>query len=107
MTTKRGAAASVQLNSTTMWILGGDDRDNSRLDSTEFLRDDSSVGIEGPKMPIGISYFCAVKYSDQQVYIIGGYGKERLNTVYIYNPINGFTHVEGPALKTKRNLHSC
>ena len=72
MTTKRESAASVQLNSTTMWILGGHN-DDGRLDSTEFLRADSSVGIEGPKMPIAISEFCVVKYSDQQVYIIGGY----------------------------------
>ena len=48
-----------------------------------------------------------VKYSEQQVYIIGGYGTERLNTVYIYNPMDGFTHIDGPALKTNRAGHSC
>ena len=106
MTTKRAFAASVQLNSTTMWILGG--YNGGILDSTEFLRADSSVGIPGPKLPIAMRSFCTVKYSDHQVYIIGGYtGREILNTVYIYNPMDGFTHIEGPPLKNKRYDHAC
>ena len=100
MTTERYRAASVQLNSTTMWILGGP------LDSTEFLKSDSSVGIPGPKLPIPMSSLCTVKYSDHQIYIIGGYGS-MLNKVYIYNPMNGFTYIEGPALINKRRLHVC
>merc|ERR1712062_948699 len=111
MTTKRASAASVQLNSTTMWILGGknsDDRLDSTEFSTEFLRADSSVGIPGPKLPIPMTGFCTVKFSDHQVYIIGGYtGTEKLNKVYIYNPMDGFTHIEGPALINKRNYHAC
>ena len=107
MTTKRGYAASVQLNSTTMWILGGWKAYNERLDSTEFLRADSSVGIPGPKLPIAMHKFCVLKYSDHQVYIIGGEGTETLNKVYIYNPMDGFTRIEGPALKNKRRLHAC
>ena len=108
MTTKRAYAASVQLNSTTMWILGGYNFEEEELDSTEFLRADSSVGIPGPKLPIAMRSFCTVKYSDHQVYIIGGYtGREILNTVYIYNPMDGFTHIEGPPLKNKRYDHAC
>ena len=106
MTTKRTYAASVPLNSTTMWILGGHNGDD-RLDSTEFLRADSSVGIPGPKLPFAMSSFCTVKYSDHQVYIIGGSATEDLNKVYIYNPMDGFTHIEGPALKNKRISHAC
>ena len=26
---------------------------------------------------------------------------------YIYNPMDGFTYIEGPALKNKRNVHAC
>ena len=110
MTTKRGRAASVQLNSTTMWILGGRvDNDNyiaGHLRSTEFIITDSSVGIPGPTLPIAMFQSCAVKYSDHQIYIIGGYGS-MLNKVYIYNPMNGFTYIEGPALINKRRLHVC
>ena len=112
MTTKRGRAASVQLNSTTMWILGGRvDNDNyiaGHLRSTEFIRTDSSVGIPGPTLPIAMFQSCAVKYSDHQIYIIGGLrGRETLNKVYIYNPMDGFNHIEGPALNNKREDHAC
>ena len=26
---------------------------------------------------------------------------------YIYNPMDGFTYIEGPALKNKRSIHAC
>ena len=107
MTTIRGHAASVQLNSTTLWILGGRKNYDDFLDSTEFLRADSSVGIPGPKLPIAMHKFCVLKYSDHQVFIIGGEGTETLNKVYIYNPMDGFTRIEGPSLKNKRRLHAC
>jgi len=48
MTTKRAGAASVQLNSTTMWILGGHNSDG--LDSTEFLTDFNLQGSTGTKI---------------------------------------------------------
>ena len=78
------------------------------MSATEFLRADSSVGIPGPKLPISMDRFCTVKYSDDQVYIIGGWtGTEALNKVYIYDPMDGFTRIEGPALKNKRRAHTC
>ena len=84
MTTKRGRAASVQLNSTTLWILGGRKADQDYLDSTEFIRADSSFGLQGPKLPKAMHSFCVIKYSEQQVFIIGGRrGNKRLNKVYI------------------------
>jgi len=106
MTTKRGGAASIQLNSTTLWILGGHNGDVT-IDSTEFLRADSSVGIPGPNLPIAMHSFCAVKFSEEEVYLIGGFtGTERLNTVYILNPMDS-SHIVGPALKSKRSEHTC
>ena len=73
ITTKRGYAASVQLNSTTMWILGGKNSDD-RLDSSEFVELDSTVGKPGPKLPYVVETHCAVKYSKDKVHVIGGYG---------------------------------
>jgi len=107
MTTKRDEAESVQLNSTTMWILGGQNGVIDKFDSTEFLTADSSVGIPGPMLPIAMNSFCTVKYSDHQIYIIGGEGTEILNKVFIYNPMDSFSHIEGPALKNKRSSHAC
>ena len=109
MTTKRGRATSVQLNSTTLWILGGENKDDGILDSSEFLSVDSSVGSQGPTLPIKMKSFCAVKYSERHVYIIGGLTEtaEWSNNVFISNPMEGFTYIQGPALKTKRSLHTC
>ena len=108
MTTKRGLAASVQLNSTTLWILGGRKADQDYLDSTEFIRADSSFGLQGPKLPKAMHSFCVIKYSEQQVFIIGGRrGNERLNTVYILNPMDDFNYIYGPPLKNSRGDHAC
>ena len=71
MTTKRKYASSVQLNSTTLWIVGGSNADV--LDSSEFVGLDSTVGKPGPKLPYPLKESCAVKYSADKVYIIGGF----------------------------------
>ena len=107
MTTKRYAAASVQINATTLWILGGHNISNI-LDSSEFVELDSTVGKPGPKLPYAVSSHCAVKYKDK-VFMIGGYvgSSSYLNKVLIFNPMNDFTHIEGPSLITKRGYHAC
>ena len=110
MTTKRFAPASIELNSTTMWIIGGQNVDNDEvIDSSEFVGLDSNVGKIGPKLPYGVVMPCLVKKSQDQVYMIGGYDSSYsvLNKVLIFNPTNGFTHMEGPSLITKRARHHC
>ena len=90
-----------------MWIVGGTDG-FLILDSSEFVGLDSTVGKPGPKLPYPLLYSCAVKYSAEKVYIIGGYDESSyLNKVLIFNPTNGFTHIEGPSLITKRARHHC
>jgi len=116
MTTKRYVAASVQINATTLWILGGYQGEfttiggysDKRLDSSEFVGIDSTVGKPGPKLPYDVSHHCAVKYKNK-VYMIGGKvsSSSYLNKVLIFNPMNDFTHIEGPSLITKRGRHAC
>ena len=106
MTTKRANAASIQLNATTLWILGGLSGENL-LDSTEFLSLGSSNGNPGPKLPYGLANFCAVKYAEDEVYVIGGWNGFDKNKVFIFNPMNGFAHIEGPSLKIKRRNPAC
>ena len=51
-----------------------------------------------------------MKYSENEVFVIGGSQLRHLNVlnkVLIFNPMNGFTHFEGPSLITKRSSHSC
>ena len=107
MTSKRTVSASVQVNTTTLWILGGYN-DSEQLDSSEFVQLDSAVGKPGPKLPYEVSHLCAVKYSEDKVYVIGGYdGLSSLNKVLIFNPMNNFTHIEGPPMITERDSHAC
>ena len=116
MTTKRANAASVQINSSTLWILGGHsgDNNNKALSTSEFVRFDSTVGIPGPPLPYGVKEFCAVKYSTDKIFVIGGYGYSStgrwsngvLKKVLIFNP-NNFNYTEGPNLITPRYGHTC
>ncbi len=77
------------------------------LDSSDFIQLDSPIANPGPKLPYAVSSHCVVKNSQTKVYLIGGYGTSFLNKVLIFNPMNGFTHIEGPSLITKRSLHAC
>ena len=108
LTIPRMGSASVQVNSTTLWLIGGYDYS----DTTEFIGIDSSVGIPGPKLPIPLIHTCAVKFAEDQIFVIGGIGHCKSsefcwNRVFIFNPLNGFTHIKGPSLKIGRRSHSC
>ena len=70
MNEERLSAAGVQINSTTFWILGGDS--GSLLDSTEFIIEGQTNGVLGPKLPYKLDRMCAVKLSDQEIFVIGG-----------------------------------
>ena len=85
MTTKRYSSGSVQLNATTLWIVGGGKQvetgenmwETFTLDSSEFVGLDSTVGNPGPLLPYPLAYSCVVKYSKDEVFVIGG-GQLRL-----------------------------
>ena len=113
MNKKRMSAAGVQVNSGTFWILGGlssgsENHGGSLLDSTEFIIQGQTNGVPGPKLPSGLDNMCAVKVSEEEIFVIGGWtGTYYTNDVWIYNPQNGFSRTQGPSLKTKRRAHAC
>ena len=72
MNEKKMSAAGVQINSTTLWILGGATM-RSPTDSTEFIIQGQSKGVPGPKLPYGLEGSCAVKFSTQNIFVIGGH----------------------------------
>ena len=98
MTTERYDASIVQLNSTTLWIVGGYNGDFDGLTSSEFIGVDSIVGKPGPKLPYPVTGACAVKYSEDKVYVIGGHdgltSYHPSNKVLIFDPKNWFIHNE-------------
>ena len=116
MKDKRGSPAGVQINSTTFWILGGYfynysvDYPGISLDSTEFIIQGQTNGLHGPKLPFGLSQACAVKLSETEIFVIGGWELQSdtlRNEVWIYDPQNGFERNQGPSLKKRRGGHSC
>ena len=104
---KREKLAGVQINSTTFWILGG--KDGYVLDSTEFIIQGQTNGDSGPKLPYSLRLMCAVKLSENEIFVIGGRdgNYDYRNEVWIYDPQNGFARTQGPSLTTARSHHSC
>ena len=110
MNEKRSVAAGIQINSTTLWILGGyeGNEGSNFLDSTEFIIQGKTNGIPGPKLPSILNGMCAVKLSETEIFVIGGWdGFDARNEVWIYNPQDGFSRKQGPSLSTPRYGHSC
>ena len=104
MNKKRFYPAGVQINSTTLWILGGQFQLNT-LDSTEFIVQGQSKAIPGPKLPYPVHALCAVKLSEQEIFVIGGFYNRR--AVWIFNPQKDFARKEGPSMNIGRSGHSC
>ena len=107
MTERRVGSAGVKINSTTFWILGGYtyyDYTSHELDSTEFIIQGQSNGVTGPKLPYNWTNMCAVKRSENEIFVTGGYFSKE---VWIYDPQNGFERKQGPSLTIERESHSC
>ena len=115
MVEARKSAAGVKVNSTTLWILGGNngtshgnDRLALPLDSTEFIIQGQTKGVPGPKLPYVLCCMCAIKRSENEIFVIGGLDATLTrNVVWIYDPQNGFARTQGPSLTQERHQHSC
>ena len=113
MTSKRYGAASVVLNTTTMWVMGGRDGSSSYdyISSSEFISLKNSV--PGPSINSLNAYFCSVKYNESHVYEIGGYYRYSSSSeIYIYgtniyNPLDNFSRTSGPAMNYRRRYPGC
>ena len=110
MVNKRSSATAVKVNTSTFWILGGKETwdDWDYWDSTEFIIQGQTIGVSGPKLPYGMYGMCAIKISENEIFVIGGYADfEYRNEVWIYDPQNGFARTQGPSFPTPRIAHSC
>ena len=62
----------------------------------------------GPSLPEVLYSFCAVKFNESQIYVIGGLnGPQKRNLVYIFNPLDNFSYIEGPGMNYRRQAHGC
>ena len=123
MNEKRAFSAGVLLNSSTFWILGGfyffgsGQGSGHYLNSTEFIHKGQTNGVSGPTLPYELSRMCAVKLTEEQIFLIGGrdgtfdnggeWPNEERKEVWIFNPKDGFSVKQGISLNTKRSFHSC
>ena len=108
----REYAASIQVNSTSIWVVGGKKHDTNPwvfMDSTEFINQNASKAIAGPKLPYKMYGMCMIKLSEDQIYVIGGRNETLgyMNEVWIFNPKNGFNKTQGLSMKTERMFHAC
>ena len=104
MLEERTGAASVVLNQTTLWVVGGN---AIQQPSTEFIRL-GQPSVAGPVLPFTISNHSMVQYDEKSIYIIGGYKNGYLtNKTWIVDPTDGFQIKEGPSLNGGRANHGC
>ena len=71
MILKRYNAASVVLNHDTLWIVGGQDENNTQLRSTEFVKR-GHPSVKGPDLPFTICNHSMIKFDKKSIYLIGG-----------------------------------
>ena len=106
MIAKREGAASVALDQSTLWIVGGWNGANS-LNLTEFIKL-GQPSVKGQDLPFTIRDHSMIQYDEKSIYIIGGYQNGSLSKkTWIVNPKNGFEIKEGPSLNKGRNSHGC
>ena len=108
MIEKRQDAASVALDESTLWIVGGfGNNGNNDLRSTEFIKLDQP-SAKGPDLPFTIRCYSMIQYDEQSIYIIGGYQNYSCSrNTWIVDPTKGFQIKEGPSLNKKRYNHGC
>ena len=102
MNEPRSRAASVALNETTLWIMGGLAGRSRRLKSTELITLDPATSVNGPALPNELYASCAVKYNDTHIYLTGGLvDSGYTNKVLIFNTIlnaGSSSWTEGPRM---------
>ena len=106
MIEKRSGAASVALDQSTLWIVGGED-DLNNLRSTEFIKL-GQPSVKGRDLAFRISRHSLIQYDEKSIYIIGGFQNDsRSKKTWIVDPTNEFQIKEGPSLNKARNSHGC
>ena len=107
MIEKKINAASVALDQSTLWIVGGRDEFYNALTSTELIKL-GQPSVKGSELPFKISEHSMIQYDEKSIYIIGGYQNGSLSKkTWIVNPKNGFEIKEGPSLNKARFGHGC
>ena len=111
MIEKRQGIASVALDQSTLWIVGGWNGrivNNAIHSSTEFIKL-GQPSVKGPDLPFRIYGHSMIQYDEKSIYIIGGRQNHSIwsNGTRIVDPTNQFRITESPSLNRGRKLHGC
>jgi hypothetical protein len=106
MTSVRVYAAAAQLQDGKLLVTGGWDESGSHLNSAEMLTEE---GWENniPSLPVTIHSHCMVTVNSTTVMAIGGRQNDQRSGKTFYFTFGEESWTEGPALKNKRDDHSC
>ena len=104
MNNKRSSHSSC-VTTKGLFITGGWDENENRLDSTEYVSTDGVV-TDGPKLPAARSHHCMVTLHDGKVMVIGGYPSSNLKSMIIFDPEDN-TFDDGPDLNYNRDNAGC
>lgn len=106
MTMARAFASSLLFNNSLLWVTGGEIKNESLTNSTEFIN--SKISIPGPDLPMELKLHCLVKLSETQALLIGGSGKNDAvqNGTFLYD-FSDETWIEGPQMLQPRIGHNC
>jgi len=106
MSTKRWNSASVPVKGKLL-VLGGKDGDRNRLATSEYVSPDGDASQPGPDLPGPRSSHCAVKLSNGQVMLLGGYPDENKKSAIIFHPDTEEFDQSLPSLTFGREKFGC
>jgi hypothetical protein len=104
MLENRANASSLTLNSTHLWITGGENS-NGYLQTSEFI----SIGqpaVKGPDLPYEVQLHCLVRVNSSMALLCGGENGDYLNECH-YIDLEDHSWSQGPSMITRRRSHSC
>jgi hypothetical protein len=106
MLEERSYSASLTLNSTHLWITGGQNGRNEFLQTSEFVPIGQAV-VRGPDLPYAVYGHCLVGVNSSTALLCGGDNDGAYSNECHYMDWEDHSWSQGPSMMTKRRTHSC
>lgn len=105
----RKSSSVIALNSSTIWVVGGQRTNSGHYhDTTEFVYKASKKTVKGPKLPFQATFHCMVDLKNGSFLLIGGKQNGFTSAqTWILKPSKNIEFMEGPTLSAMRYHHSC
>jgi hypothetical protein len=105
MLEERAYSTSLTLNSSHLWVTGGNNV-NEVLQTSEFV----SIGqtsVQGPDLPYPVHSHCLVGVNSSTAQLCGGWNNGGILNECHYMDLEDHSWSQGPSMMTKRSQHSC